>query len=229
MTDESKRMSFSQMCAALPVDFSWGDSLTPDVFQHIEAAILQAATRAQTDEPSYCDAIDGAIAFGFQGNNTPPDGHWLERFWKIGNDAAVQIDGLKGEISGLKAQLANAVENVSDLEQATTRDEPDFDAAEATVILEDDQILAIEKMVADQIFKEGTQSRKNLTLRTVRTCINVASKPVATRDEPSALTTEVLETLDMFMSLYRAKGWEGDAAYERAEALIAARTPKESK
>jgi hypothetical protein len=113
--------------------------------------------------------------------------------------------------------------------QAATRDEPDFDAAEATVILEDDQILAIEKMVADQIFKEGTQSRKNLTLRTVRTCINVASKPVATRDEPSALTTEVLETLDMFMSLYRAKGWEGDAAYERAEALIAARTPKESK
>jgi hypothetical protein len=125
---------------------------------------------------------------------------------------------------GWKARAAHAA-----ILQAATRDEPDFDAAEATVILEDDQILAIEKMVADQIFKEGTQSRKNLTLRTVRTCINVASKPVATRDEPSALTTEVLETLDMFMSLYRAKGWEGDAAYERAEALIAARTPKESK
>lgn len=49
MTDESKRMSFSQMCAALPEDFSWGDSLTPDVFQHIEDAILQAAT---CDAPS---------------------------------------------------------------------------------------------------------------------------------------------------------------------------------
>jgi hypothetical protein len=42
MTDESKRMSFSQMCAALPEGFSWGDSLTPDVFQHIEQAARTA-------------------------------------------------------------------------------------------------------------------------------------------------------------------------------------------
>lgn len=48
MTDESKRMSFSQMCAALPEDFSWGDSLTPDVFQHIECAIVQAARTSPT-------------------------------------------------------------------------------------------------------------------------------------------------------------------------------------
>jgi len=31
---------------------------------------------------------------------------------------------------------------------------------------------------------------------------------------------EVYETLDMFMSLYRAKGWEGDAAYQRAAKIV---------
>lgn len=48
----------------------------------------------------------------------------------------------------------------------------------------------------------------------------------ASRATSNALPMEVYETLDMFMSLYRAKGWEGDAAYERAELLIAASAPK---
>ena len=30
------------------------------------------------------DCIEGALAFGFQGTNPPPDGHWLWRFWNIG-------------------------------------------------------------------------------------------------------------------------------------------------
>ena len=33
----------------------------------------------------FSDAIEGALAFGFQGNNRPPEGHWLWRFWNIGN------------------------------------------------------------------------------------------------------------------------------------------------
>lgn len=31
-----------------------------------------------------CDAIVGALAFGKQGRNPPPDGHWLQHFWDIG-------------------------------------------------------------------------------------------------------------------------------------------------
>lgn len=37
------------------------------------------------------DAIEGALAFGFQGNNEPPAGHWLWRFWNIGNAERANI------------------------------------------------------------------------------------------------------------------------------------------
>lgn len=33
-------------------------------------------------------AIDGAIAFGRMGINTPPDGHWLTEYWSIGQQLA---------------------------------------------------------------------------------------------------------------------------------------------
>ena len=36
-----------------------------------------------------------------------------------------------------------------------------------------------------------------------------------------SLSEEVFQTLDMFMCHYRAQGWEGDAAYVRAEKLLA--------
>lgn len=31
-----------------------------------------------------CDAIIGAMAFGKQNNNPPPDGHWGKEFWDVG-------------------------------------------------------------------------------------------------------------------------------------------------
>ncbi|KTT19103.1 hypothetical protein [Pseudomonas parafulva] len=31
-----------------------------------------------------CDAIIGAMAFGKQNNNPPPDGHWVKEFWDVG-------------------------------------------------------------------------------------------------------------------------------------------------
>lgn len=31
-----------------------------------------------------CDCIAGALAFGKQGRNLPPEGHWLRRFWDLG-------------------------------------------------------------------------------------------------------------------------------------------------
>ncbi|NTX18035.1 hypothetical protein [Burkholderia cepacia] len=37
------------------------------------------------------------------------------------------------------------------------------------------------------------------------------------RTEPSS---EVREALEMFMSIYRCKGWEGDVAYQRAQAIL---------
>lgn len=36
------------------------------------------------------DAIEGAMAFGFMGNNPPPEGHWLTRFWNIGRAEAAK-------------------------------------------------------------------------------------------------------------------------------------------
>lgn len=38
------------------------------------------------------DAIMGALAFGAQGNNPPPEGHWLAPFWEAARaDAALQM------------------------------------------------------------------------------------------------------------------------------------------
>lgn len=37
------------------------------------------------------DAIEGALGFGFLGNNKPPEGHWLQRFWNIGRAEAEKI------------------------------------------------------------------------------------------------------------------------------------------
>jgi hypothetical protein len=34
------------------------------------------------------DAIEGALAFGYQGENAAPPGHWLERFWHLGRAEA---------------------------------------------------------------------------------------------------------------------------------------------
>lgn len=31
-----------------------------------------------------CDVIIGAMAFGYQNTNPPPEGHWAKRFWDIG-------------------------------------------------------------------------------------------------------------------------------------------------
>lgn len=31
-----------------------------------------------------CDSIAGAMTFGYQNSNPPPEGHWLTRFWDIG-------------------------------------------------------------------------------------------------------------------------------------------------
>jgi hypothetical protein len=35
-----------------------------------------------------CDSIAGSMAFGAQGRNPPPDGHWGQRFWDIGQGEA---------------------------------------------------------------------------------------------------------------------------------------------
>ncbi|HDR9086278.1 TPA: hypothetical protein QDB10_002169 [Burkholderia vietnamiensis] len=37
---------------------------------------------------------------------------------------------------------------------------------------------------------------------------------------PFAMSADVKLTLEMFMSTYRCKGWEGDVAYERAQAIL---------
>jgi hypothetical protein len=41
--------AFALMCDALPVDFNWGDPLTPDGFRHIESVLVIRATPAEID------------------------------------------------------------------------------------------------------------------------------------------------------------------------------------
>lgn len=76
-----------------------GLGLPPDTPREVVAQRL-AATRAALslsdtkplDDPRlqqlFGDAIEGALAFGYQGENAAPPGHWLERFWRLGRAEA---------------------------------------------------------------------------------------------------------------------------------------------
>ena len=41
-----------------------------------------------------CDVIEGAMAFGYQGNSQPPEGHWAKRFWDFGRAEGVMREEL---------------------------------------------------------------------------------------------------------------------------------------
>lgn len=48
-----------------------------------------------------CDAIVGALAFGKQGRNPPPEGHWLQRFWDIGRAEGELQEEMASALKGL--------------------------------------------------------------------------------------------------------------------------------
>lgn len=55
-------------------------------------AALSLSDTKPLDDPRlqqlFGDAIEGALAFGYQGENAAPPGHWLERFWHLGRAEA---------------------------------------------------------------------------------------------------------------------------------------------
>ncbi|HJV75396.1 MAG TPA: hypothetical protein VJ654_14310 [Noviherbaspirillum sp.] len=53
-------------------------------------------------------AIDGAITYGRQGINRPPEGHWLMEFWEIGRQlAACHVD--RNQVIEECAQVCDAL------------------------------------------------------------------------------------------------------------------------
>jgi len=59
-------------------------------------------------------AITGALGFGAQGVNPPPEGHWLTQFWQMARaDAELQLNQLApagvGGLAALRAEQAEAV------------------------------------------------------------------------------------------------------------------------
>lgn len=50
------------------------------------------------------DSVIGALAFGKQRNTPPPAGHWLERFYEIGQAEADERDHLRDRIADLEAR-----------------------------------------------------------------------------------------------------------------------------
>jgi hypothetical protein len=51
-----------------------------------------------------CEVIAGAMAFGYQGNNQPPEGHWAKQFWDTGRAEGAMRDDLT---AALKLNLEN--------------------------------------------------------------------------------------------------------------------------
>lgn len=52
-----------------------------------------------------CDAIVGALAFGRQNRNPPPDGHWAQQFWEIGREESSLQETLIADLIDAAAQL----------------------------------------------------------------------------------------------------------------------------
>ena len=91
-------------------------------WQCIECDVCGSSARAfpadsakRLDDPKlqqlFGDAIEGALAFGFQGNNAPPAGHWLQRFWDIGNAERMKADGTLDALRRAALALAFAAES----------------------------------------------------------------------------------------------------------------------
>ncbi|VVE78135.1 hypothetical protein [Pandoraea sputorum] len=70
------------------------------------AADAQQVNVQPTHEQAVRFAIDGAIGFGMQGTNQPPDGHWLAEYWEIGRKLAALTSPAKVEVQPAHEQNA---------------------------------------------------------------------------------------------------------------------------
>lgn len=66
-----------------------------------------------TERKLTCEAIEGAIAFGYQNVNPPPsDEHWLAPFWKIGRkQAELEQSGQRAGVAELREIAENITAN----------------------------------------------------------------------------------------------------------------------
>lgn len=53
---------------------------------------------ANTYKRDLCDVIAGAVAFGYQNSNQPPEGHWANRFWNMGRAEGVAREELRAAL-----------------------------------------------------------------------------------------------------------------------------------
>lgn len=56
-----------------------------------------------------CDSITGALAFGKQNTNPPPDGHWGRHFWDIGREEGAEKEELIQALSLVTDCLSQAL------------------------------------------------------------------------------------------------------------------------
>lgn len=67
------------------------------------------------------DTITGAMAFGFQNANPPPEGHWGKRFWDIGRAEGAERDRLTNQRDAILLQ-ARVWAGEAKTQQAITRE-----------------------------------------------------------------------------------------------------------
>ena len=75
----------------------WADHLTTWAQRFVKAAPQQEAQEPYSIDADpqgiravVADAITGALAFGAQGANPPPEGHWLTPFWEMAREEAMR-------------------------------------------------------------------------------------------------------------------------------------------
>lgn len=74
----------------------WALDYARRAFEAGQAAQAADAGRHEGRRKLTCDAINGAMAYGYNNSNPPPrDNHWLAPYWKFGRDYADLVEALE--------------------------------------------------------------------------------------------------------------------------------------
>ena len=90
-----------------------------DALRAAQSGQRGAPEQILTERKLTCEAIEGAIAFGYQNTNPPPsDDHWLAPFWKIGRkQSELEQSGQRAGVAEDANLLRDAAEKGLDINQ----------------------------------------------------------------------------------------------------------------
>ena len=103
---QQTKVNWAVMCHVCGAEGGWSNPSDAIALWNRRATVEPVAVR--TDAFRDCiDAVKGAIAFGQQDTNLPPDGHWLVEFWEIGRKLAAPQPAVAAPVAWIHPDTLN--------------------------------------------------------------------------------------------------------------------------